>query len=114
MSRILILLLLTFVWFFPHSSHAQGTEKPLMIIRFQSPSVSYQQSLFVAMSQALKTNPDMRFEVVSFFEDAAAGGRLGQQVANAMIEMGMPKERIVLFAQQDKQAKTPEVQIFIR
>jgi TPR repeat protein len=98
----------------PWAVFAQVNEKPLMIIRFQSPSVNYQQSLFVAMSQALKTNPDMQFEVASFYENGEAGGRFAEQVAQEMIRMGLPAKRVRVSAQTDTQATAPEVQLFVR
>lgn len=97
----------------PTMLYAQAADTPLIIIRFQHPNVTYDEPLFFAVSQALQTNPDMRFHVVGV-STRGNSSDYAQRVASSMVAMGLPATRISVTRQQAADQRSPEVQVFIQ
>jgi uncharacterized small protein (DUF1192 family) len=98
--------------------------RPLVIIKFDSPNVAYQQPLFNAVNQALKSRPNATFEVVAVAP--GQGGRAQQAldttqarqnadgVLRSLTQMGLPSDRIVVSSRTSPAAANSEVHVFVR
>lgn len=106
----------------PRLASGQGTA--LAIIKFDNPSVQYQQALYSAVSRALERRPNANFEIM-----AVAGGlgdvtqtarnqtdarRNAERVMRSLAEMGIPPQRLTLSAGNSNQAPGNEVHVFVR
>ncbi|HEX4111645.1 MAG TPA: hypothetical protein VH020_03840 [Stellaceae bacterium] len=103
---------------------APGERRPLVTIRFDHPHIAFEQALYTALSRALQRKPNASFELVAVSPssgDAAQVSRYAgeakrnaQNVMHALSRMGLPAERLALSAMTSEQARTSEVQIFVR
>jgi hypothetical protein len=101
-----------------------NSSKPLVVIRFDRPSVDYQQAVYTATSEALQRYPNVSFEVVSVAppgQNPARGSlansdaqKDAQDVVRSMTQMGIPGNRIKVSSTRSPQARSPEVHIFLR
>ena len=102
----------------PKEPEAVSTEgrTPLVVVRFLKPTVTYQESLYNAVSEAVKVNPNVMFDVVGF---PPAGGKNSSlsskapEVVSALHKMGVPQSRITLQTKPSK-AGYEEVMVFVR
>ena len=98
--------------------------KPLVIIRFDRPSVDYDKPLYTAISQALSRYPSAKFDLVTVSPSdnnpskAAVAkneaNKNGEAVLNSLTKMGLPAERIDLSSQDSKDVLNSEVRIYLR
>ena len=102
---------------------AADPTKPLVVIKFDRPNVSYQPILLSALQEALKTRPGASFKVVavtptrgSAAEVAKAQGRSKrhvEDVVRSMADMGVPASRLEVAASTDPEAQASEVRVFV-
>lgn len=100
------------------------SSKPLVVIKFDHPEVSYQQILFAALKEALKVRPEADFEVEgvsptrgSANELAAAVGatrKHARDVMQSITAMGVPASRLQIASATDPDAQNSEVRVFVR
>lgn len=103
---------------------ASANRRPLMVIRFDRADVPYEESLYTAVSRAIDSRPDSRFDLVAVAPAAgsAAKVQLGQSrsrkfaesVLRTLVEMGLPADRVSLSATTNKDVATNEVHIYLR
>lgn len=108
----------------PRPVPAAAQRRPLVTIRFDRPEVAYRQPLYDAVSAALDRNPAVQFEVQGVApargepaEQARAANEARRQaegVLRALVEMGMPSERLSLSAATAREATVTEVRVFVR
>ncbi len=103
---------------------AASDRRPLVVIRFDRPNVSYEQALYTAVSRALERRPSAAFDLVAVAPNAGsaaqaalnadASKRNAQNVLHSLTNMGLPPERVTLSATTSASVQTNEVQIFVR
>lgn len=97
---------------------AGGGGRPLVVIRFDRPTVEYEQPLYRAISEALERRPSASFEVEAAAPSAAASPaaarRHAERVSRTMVEMGLPRDRIVMSERLAGDAVADEVRIYVR
>jgi len=100
------------------SGDAATSSRPLVVIRFDRPSVAYEQPLYRAVSEALERRPSANFEVEAAAPQSAASPvsarRQAERVTRTLIEMGLPRDRIVMSERLAADAATDEVRIYVR
>lgn len=104
---------------------ATGSEAPLpyVVIRFNKRQVSYQDTLYSALTRALERYPAAAFDIVLAMpslapganaeEATARGERRIEDVVLLMTDMGMPPERVRIAATTDNSAAVDEIRIFV-
>jgi hypothetical protein len=108
----------------PPPTPVAATQRPLVSIRFDRPDVAYRQPLYEAVSSALDRNPGVNFELVGIApargepadqaRAASEARRQAEGVARALVEMGLPSERVTLSAATRRDIPATEVQVFLR
>jgi hypothetical protein len=103
-------------------SAARG--RPLVVIKFDRPTVAYQQPLYNAVSQALDRRPDASFEIVAVTPNRGNAGQLAlasnasrrnaEAVYRSLTDMGLPANRVTLSATTSASAENNEVHVFVR
>ncbi|HUA51143.1 MAG TPA: hypothetical protein VMB81_03210 [Candidatus Sulfotelmatobacter sp.] len=106
----------------PVSSVARG--RPLVVIKFDRPTVSFQQPLYNAVSQALDRRPEATFEIVAVTPNRGNAGQVAlasnasrrnaEAVYRALTDMGLAANRVTLSATTSSSAENNEVQVFVR
>jgi len=106
------------------SGPAMASRRPLVVIRFDRPNVSYEQPLYTAVNRALQRRPQAGFDLVAVSpmkgSPAAAtvaankAKRNAETVLRSLSEMGLPLERVRLSATQSAEAQTNEVHLYVR
>ena len=101
-----------------------GSSTPLVVIRFDKATVDYQQILYAALTEALKTRPGATFSIVAVSPTRGtvtavqlaqtAAHRHAQEVLRSMTDMGVPAARLAVASQTDPAAASSEVRVFIR
>jgi hypothetical protein len=92
-----------------------SSARPLVVIKFDHPDVSYQEILLSALKRALKSRPDAGFMVVGV---APTGGsdaatRHAQAVLRTIADMGVPATRLQISSSTDPNVQSSVVQVFI-
>jgi hypothetical protein len=103
---------------------AVGDRRPLVIIRFDRPNVSYEQALYSAVKRALERRPDATFDLVAVSPNAGspaqvalhtdASKRNAANVVRSLTNMGLAADRISLSATTSASVQSNEVQIYVR
>jgi hypothetical protein len=98
---------------------AAAPRKPLVIIRFDRPDVSYDQPLYSAVNSALERKPEAMFDLVAVAPTGAAANttaarRNAENVLRSLTAMGLPASRVTLSAGTSAEAKSSEVHIYVR
>jgi len=98
--------------------------RPLVVIRFDRPNVSYQQALYTAVNRALQRRPQAGFDLVAVSptQGSPAGAtvaankakRNAESVLRSLSEMGLPLDRVRLSATQSAEAQSNEVHLYVR
>jgi len=98
--------------------------RPLVIIRFDRPKVSYEQALYNAVSRVLEKQPDALFDMVSVAPNTGGEARISLNsnkarrhsgnVLRTLVEMGLPPERVAVSAKVSGEARTSEVHLYLR
>lgn len=102
-----------------------GSRRPLVIIRFDRPNVSYEQPLYQAVSRAIERRPDATFDLVAVTPTTSASAgqgaldstnarRSADQVRRSLTEMGMTADRVHMSAMTSPTASSPEVHLYVR
>jgi hypothetical protein len=108
---------------FISTAHA-AEDVPLAIIRFNQGRVYYEQQLFKAVSAAVRTKPDVVFDVVSFIpksKDKAAqvdidtmAEKQSSQILDSLKDMGVAPSSIHYSKEHDSTLRDQEIQIYVR
>jgi hypothetical protein len=98
--------------------------RPLVVIRFDKTDVDYEQPLYSALTRALESRPDARFDVVSV---APAGGnstqmrrsqiqsrRNAEAVMASIADMGLPAGRLSISSTTSGEVSSNEVRVYMR
>jgi len=106
------------------SAISSSMRRPLVVIRFDRPNVSYDQPLYTAINQALEKYPAAKFDLVAvslaegnpakLAMSATAARKNGEAVLRSLTQMGLPMERISLGAANSKDVLNSEVHIYIQ
>ena len=98
--------------------------RPLVKIKFDKSDVSYEQPVYLAVSQALETYPDAQFELVAVYPsegnaaqvaiESTRSRRSAEKVLRTLTQMGLTLDRIDLSHTPSDTAQTSEVHLFIR
>ncbi len=96
----------------------------LVVIRFDTDNIAYEQAVYNAISQVLDRRPQAAFDVLAVAPqvddqtrsslDRAQVRRLAGRVLRSMNEMGLPPNRVSLAATTSHSVDTNEVHIYIR
>lgn len=107
----------------PEASASADPTRPLVVIKFDRPNVSYQQILLSALQDALKSRPSATFKVVavtpprgSASDVARAQGlskRHVEDVLRSMADMGVPASRVQVASSTDPDVQASEVRVFV-
>lgn len=106
-------------------SFSQGpTRRPLVVVRFDREDVEYKQALYTAVSRALERRAGASFDVVAVAPaigntaDLARGSnsarRYAERVARALVDMGLPADRVNLSASTSTETASNEVHVYVR
>jgi hypothetical protein len=108
----------------PASPAVAGRRKPLVIIRFDRPTVNFEQPLYTAVSQALEKYPSAKFDLVAVSNmegnaaqlalSSAEARKNGEMVLRSLSNMGVPMERIRLSAANSKDVLNSEVHLYLQ
>lgn len=113
----------------PYSQTAAGrvdasVEDALVIIRFTTGDVRYQQPLYQAVASVLEIDPNARFDLVAVNPQAgnpaatavaASQARdRAEQVLRTLVDFGLPASRVAVSSQQVADAPATEVRLFVR
>lgn len=99
-------------------------QRPLVVIRFDKPSVAYDQALYQAVGKALERKPSATFDLVAVTPTAGPPGqtaitanaarRNAESVLRSLNNMGLPADRVRMSAMNSGSATTSEVHIYVR
>ena len=102
----------------------QAINRPLAVIRFDRPDVSYQGPLYEAVRQALERRPSTVFELVAVSPDrgtsaqttllASDARRNAERIMRELNSMGLPAGRMSLSVSTNANASTTEVHLYVR
>ena len=100
------------------------SRRPLVVIRFDRPDVSYQQAVYNAVSQVLERRPDANFDLVAVAPTAGGPARIAvnsnkarraaEGVLRSLVEMGLPPSRVAIAGTTSNAVGSNEVHIYIR
>ena len=106
------------------SPAALAADRPLVVIRFDRPKVSYEDALYTAVKSALDRRPGATFEVVGVAPVASTPGatalgetsarRNAETVQRSLTQMGLPQDRMHVSAASSADALGTEVRVFVR
>ena len=98
--------------------------RPLVVIRFDRPDVPFEQALYTAVSQSLDARPASQFDLVAVTPSSGSAADVAinsskskknaEAVLRALLEMGLPADRVALSASSSGEAVTNEVHIYVR
>lgn len=101
-----------------------AARRPLVVIRFDRPNVSYEQALYSALSGALARRPGATFDLVAVAPQSGntaevtsaqnRSKRDAERVLRSMSEMGLPMDRVRLSAMTSQSAQSNEVHVYVR
>lgn len=90
------------------------SNRPLIVIKFDSNSVDFEEPLYQSLSRALERNPSATFEIAGVAPQGKSNSSIKNNVKNVMTtltEMGLPASRVALTMQTDD-VMFDEVRIF--
>jgi len=98
--------------------------RPLVIIRFDRPKVSYQQALYTAVNHVLNRRSQAGFDLVAVASGQGSAAQVtvasnkskrnAEKVLRSLSEMGLPLQRVRLSAMTSRDAKSNEVHLYVR
>ncbi len=80
------------------------SNRPLIVIKFDSASVDFEEPLYQSLSRALERNPSATFEIAGVAPQGKSNASIKTNVKNVMnslTEMGLPASRVALTMQTD-------------
>jgi hypothetical protein len=102
----------------------EAARRPLVVIRFDRPNVSYEQALYSALSGALNRRPGATFDLVAVAPQSGSPAEVtsaqnrskrdAERVLRSMSEMGLPMDRVRLSAMTSPAAQSNEVHVYVR
>lgn len=111
----------------PSMTQAQSAPiaaEPLVVVRFNQQNIYYAQQLHGAISKAVETKPSVVFELVSYAPVTGIGendakwqgiaGRHTKEIVSAMMQMGVPAERISVRGEARNGIQYDETHLFVR
>lgn len=108
----------------PTAAPSIDNPRPLVKIKFDKPTVDYQQPVYTALNETLNQYPNARFELVAVqpisnnaaFEaiESTRARRNAENVLRSLIQMGLEQNRLDLSTAQSENAITNEVHIYVR
>lgn len=103
---------------------ATANRRPLVIIRFDRPNVSYEQALYTAVGAALEKYPAAKFDLVAVSPSQGNPAEIalastearknGEAVLRSLTHMGLPVERVRLNAANSAGVRNSEVHIYLQ
>ena len=107
-----------------HAGNSLPAGRPLVMIRFDRPNVSYEDALYTAVKSALERRPNAVFDVIAVSSSSGAPGtaalgeaaarRNADNVVRSLSQMGLPSDRIRVSSAYSPNASNGEVQVFVR
>ena len=101
-----------------------GRTAPLVVIRFDTPNVQYDQALYSAVSQALARRPNAAFDLVAVAPGLGSPAqvalasnksrRSAETVLRSLTNMGLPADRVSLSSTTNPNAQVAEVHLYVR
>jgi hypothetical protein len=101
-----------------------STDRPLVVIRFDRPNISYEDALYTAVKGALDRRPGALFDVVAVWPSSGTPGaaalgettarRNAEAVMRSLSQMGLPADRVHLSSLSSPDARSGEVRVFVR
>ncbi len=98
--------------------------RPLVVIRFDSQNIPYQQALYAAVSRVLERRPDAIFDLVAVAPNAGGPARVAlnsnkaqrfaEGVLRSLIDMGLPPSRVAMSGKTSETSNTNEVHLYLR
>jgi len=98
--------------------------RPLVVIRFDRPNVSYQQALYTAVNRVLQRRPQAGFDLIAVASGQGSAAQVtvasnkskrnAETVLRSLSEMGLPLQRVRLSAITSGDAKSNEVHLYVR
>ncbi len=98
--------------------------RPLVVIRFDRSNVEYEQPLYSALTRALESRPDARFDVVSVVPAGANASdmrrsqtqsrRNAEAVMASIADMGLPASRLSISSTTSDDVSSNEVRVYMR
>ncbi|WP_417815999.1 hypothetical protein [Thalassospira alkalitolerans] len=108
----------------PASSMSSSNDRPLVVIRFDSPSVKYEQALYNAVNRVLERRPQASFDVVAVTPNRGTPAQVAlnsnkskrnaQSVLRSLTDMGMPSTRVRVSDATSASVSANEVHVFVR
>jgi hypothetical protein len=108
----------------PIMASTAASERPLVVIRFDRPNVSYENALYTAVKGALDRRPSATFEVVAVSSSAGTPGssaisettsrRNADSVVRSLTQMGLTNDRVRLSTATSPTAGNGEVDVYVR
>ena len=99
-------------------------DRPLVVIRFDSPDVAYEQPLYTAVSRALERKPSAIFNIMAVAPNAGSPAQVAvntnasrqnaENVLRSLTNMGLPADRVSLSATMSPDVQSNEVRVFVR
>ncbi|MDX2027281.1 MAG: hypothetical protein SFW62_01445 [Alphaproteobacteria bacterium] len=96
----------------------------LVLIRYNQPTVNYEQQLSQAVGTAIERRPNAEFSVVAVSPSSGdpaelaktqeAARRNAEAVKRSLVQLGLAPSRIIMANTQTQNAQTPEVHVYIR
>jgi hypothetical protein len=103
---------------------AAANRRPLVIIRFDRPNVSYEQALYTAVGAALERYPAAKFDLIAVSPSQGNPAEIalastearknGEAVLRSLTHMGLPVERVRLNAANSTDVRNSEVHIYLQ
>jgi len=108
----------------PAPAAAKATDdRPLVVIRFDQPNVTYDQPLYSAVSRALERKANATFTIMAVSPNAGTPAEVAvntntsrqnaENVLHSLTSMGLPADRISLAAATSPDVQGNEVRIFV-
>ncbi|MDH5748918.1 MAG: hypothetical protein OEY85_06370 [Rhodospirillales bacterium] len=99
-------------------------KRPLVVIRFDRPNVSYQQAVYNAVSKVLERRPTAIFDLVAVSPSTGGAAKVAlnsnksrrqaEGVLRSLMEMGLPPNRIALSGKTSPGVRGNEVHLYLR
>ncbi len=99
----------------PYSTRTEA-DRPLAVIRFDSPNVAYEEALGAAVEQVLARRPGAALEVVGISPGGsmAAAADYADKVHRSLRRMGVAASRVRIATRIDSGASVEEVRLYVR
>jgi len=106
------------------SPRMAASERPLVVIRFDTASVKYEQALYNAVNRVLERRPQASFDVVAVTPNRGTPAQVAlnsnkskrnaQAVLRSLTDMGMPSSRVRASDATSASVSANEVHVFVR